>query len=235
MAEGYLLGAVTPEPREITVKAPESVMERIAEVVVDVDLEGLSENAAFTCVPRYYSAAGTELTFDGSKDTSFSDNEVKVSVEIRTMKTVPIVIAVGGQDEVASGYRYTGAEQSITTISVSGLRSRLAELNSISIPEEVLSVAGATEDVTVEIDITEYLPEGISLLLGEEKMLKVTLLVAPLIVKTYEVETVTLNGRHEDYEYYFHNMPLQVQLRALEEDFKGITDEHITANVSPGL
>ena len=232
VAEGYLLGALTPDPSVITVEAPESVIERIALVSVDVNIEGLSENTSVSCTPHYYSEAGTELTFENAKDTVFSSDTVKVDVEIRTMKTVPVVISVGGQDSVASGYRYTGAEQSITTVKVSGLRSRLAELNSIFIPDTDLSVAGASEDTTVEIDLTAYLPDGIALLLGEEKIMKVTLQVAPLIVKTYEVTTVTMTGRNDDYDYFLHNVPLEVQLRALEEDFKGITDEHIAAAVN---
>lgn len=232
VAEGYLLGALTPDPSVITVEAPESVIERIALVSVDVNIEGLSENTSVSCTPHYYSEAGTELTFENAKDTVFSSDTVKVDVEIRTMKTVPVVISVGGQDSVASGYRYTGAEQSITTIRVSGLRSRLAELNSIFIPDTDLSVAGASEDTTVEIDLSAYLPDGIALLLGEEKIMKVTLQVAPLIVKTYEVTTVTMTGRNDDYDYFLHNVPLEVQLRALEEDFKGITDEHIAAAVN---
>ena len=230
-AEGYLLGQITLNPSYITVRAPESVIERIAEAVVTVDIEGLSENTTLSCTPHYYSAAGTELTFEDAKDTTFSTNEVKADVEIRTIKTVPVVIAVGGQDAVASGYRYTGAQQSLSTIRVSGLRSRLAEINSITIPETVLSVAGASADIETEIDLTDYLPEGISLVSGEEETLTVTLLVEPLIVKTYEVNKITLIGEKENYEYIIRNMPLQVQLRALEEDFKEISDEHITATL----
>ncbi len=230
-AEGYLLGQITLNPSYITVRAPESVIERIAEAVVTVDIEGLSENTTLSCTPHYYSAAGTELTFEDAKDTTFSTNEVKADVEIRTIKTVPVVIAVGGQDAVASGYRYTGAQQSLSTIRVSGLRSRLAEINSITIPETVLSVAGASADIETEIDLTDYLPEGISLVSGEEETLTVTLLVEPLIVKTYEVNKITLIGEKENYEYISRNMPLQVQLRALEEDFKEISDEHITATL----
>ena len=231
VAEGYLLGQITLNPSYITVRAPESVIERIAEAVVTVDIEGLSENTTLSCTPHYYSAAGTELTFEDAKDTTFSTNEVRADVEIRTIKTVPVVIAVGGQDAVASGYRYTGAQQSLSTIRVSGLRSRLAEINSITIPETVLSVAGASADIETEIDLTEYLPEGISLVSGEEETLTVTLLVEPLIVKTYEVNKITLIGEKENYEYIIRNMPLQVQLRALEEDFKEISDEHITATL----
>ena len=231
VAEGYLLGQITLNPSYITVRAPESVIERIAEAVVTVDIEGLSENTTLSCTPHYYSAAGTELTFEDAKDTTFSTNEVRADVEIRTIKTVPVVIAVGGQDAVASGYRYTGAQQSLSTIRVSGLRSRLAEINSITIPETVLSVAGASADIETEIDLTEYLPEGISLVSDEEETLTVTLLVEPLIVKTYEVNKITLIGEKENYEYIIRNMPLQVQLRALEEDFKEISDEHITATL----
>ncbi len=227
--EGYLLGPITTTPEEITVKAPKSVIERVAEVVVIVDIEGLSENASISCTPHYYSAAGTELTFEEAKDTYFSAKEVAAEVEIRTIKTVPIVISVGGQDKVPAGYRYTGADQSLSTVQVSGLRSRLAELNSITIPEKVLTVAGATENVTERIDLSDYLPEGISLVNEEESELTVTLLVEPLIVKTYEVENIELKGRKDGYEYTILNMPVQIRLRALEEDFKGISDEHITA------
>lgn len=227
--EGYLLGPITTTPQEITVKAPKSVIERVAEVVIIVDIEGLSENASISCTPHYYSAAGTELTFEEAKDTYFSAKEVTAEVEIRTIKTVPIVISVGGQDKVPAGYRYTGADQSLSTVQVSGLRSRLAELNSITIPEKVLTVAGATENVTERIDLSDYLPEGISLVNEEESELTVTLLVEPLIVKTYEVENIELKGRKDGYEYTILNMPVQIRLRALEEDFKGISDEHITA------
>ncbi len=231
VADSYLLGGFTTDPAYVTVEAPESVIERIAKVAVSVNIEGLSDNTSFVCTPHYFSTGGTELSFENAKDTVFSTDEITVSVEIRTMKTVPVVIAVGGQDEVASGYRYTGAEQSLSTIRVSGLRSRLAEINSISIPDTVLSVAGASEDLTYEIDLSDYLPDGIGLLLGEESTLTVTLQVAPLIVKTYEIDTIDLIGKKDDYEYLFLNMPMQVQLRALEEDFKGITDEHIAATL----
>ena len=228
-ADGYFLGAVTKEPVFITVRAPESVLERIAEVRVSVDLNGLTENASFACTPVYYSTVGAELSFENAKDTSFSHDEVIVDVEILTMKTVPVVINVAGQDAVAAGYRYTGAQQSVGSVKVSGLRSLLAALTSVTIPEADLSVAGASGDKTVNIELADYLPEGIELMDGEDPVLTVTLQVAPLIVKTYEVEDIKLSGENTAYEYVIRNAPLRVQLRALEDDFKAISDEHIQA------
>ena len=229
-AEGYLLGAVSSEPGFIAVRAPQSVLERIAEVRVSVNVQGLTENASFTCTPAYYTTIGSQLDFAGAKDSEASADEVRVDVEILTTKTVPVVINVGGQDEVASGYRYTGAEQSLTTVQVSGLRSRLASVTAITIPEEVLSVAGASEDVSVNIPLADYLPEGLSLVEGEEDTLTVTMQVAPLIIRNYEVDHIDLIGANEEeYNYFFHNMPMKVQLRALEEDFKVITSDHISA------
>lgn len=231
LADGYLLGAVTADPEIITVKAPESVIERLSEVKVFVDLQDLQDNAAFTCTPHYYSAAGTEMTFENAKDTTLSTDDVKVDVEILTMKTVPVVINVAGQDEVASGYRYTGAQQSVTSVKVSGLRSRLAALNSVTIPETDLSVAGASDDVTVNLALTKYLPEGIELVDGEQPVMTVVLLVEALTVKTLEVERIDLIGQNSSYEYHIRTKNVHVQLRALEEDFKGITEQHITATL----
>ena len=231
LADGYLIGSVKADPEYITVKAPESVIERIAEVRVSVDLNGLTDNASFDCTPQYYSTVGSELDLGIAKETVVSHDSVRVDVEILTMKTVPVVINVAGQDEVASGYRYTGAQQSVAAVKVWGLRSRLAALTSVTIPDADLSVAGASEDVTVEIELSKYLPEGIELVDGEEPVLTVILQVAPLIVKTCDVETVTLNGKNPNYEYILRNMPLHIQLRALEEDFKGITEQHITATL----
>ena len=231
LAEGYLIGSIKRDPENITVKAPESVIERIADVRIEVNLEGLTDNASFTCKPVFYTVTGSELDLTTARETVVSHEEVTVNVEILTMKTVPVVINVAGQDEVASGYRYTGAQQSVTSVMVSGLRSRLAALTSITIPDSDLSVSGASEDVTVKIPLADYLPEGTALIDGEDPILTVVLQVEQLVVQTCEVETVTLTGKKPDYEYILRNTPLQIQLRALKEDFKGNTEDHITATL----
>ncbi len=229
LADGYLIGSVKADPAYITVKAPESVIERIAEVRVSVNLDGLTDNATISCIPVYYSTVGAVLDLSTARETEISHDTVDVDVEILTMKTVPVVINVGGQDEVAQGFRYTGAQQSVAAIKVSGLRTRLAALASVTVPETDLSVAGASKDLTVEVTLSEYLPEGIALVDGEEPVLTVVLQVAPLIVKTYEVN-ITLSGEKTNLEYTILN-PLRIQLRALEEDFKGITEERVSATL----
>lgn len=231
LPDGYLLGDVTARPRTVQVNAPESVMERIASVRVNINIDGLTDNASFECPLRYYSEGGSLLNFDNAEHTGFSIDSTTVTAEIWTMKIVPVVIAVSGQSETASGFRYTGAMQSLNTIKVSGLRSRLAALNAISIPEEVLSVAGADGAVTYEVPLKDYLPEGISLVSGQDETLKVTLTVEPLIIKTYSLPAVNIVGRTSGYTYTVTSKSLSIQLRALEEDFKGITEDHIKAEI----
>ena len=229
LADGYLIGSVKANPAYITVQAPESVIERIAEARVSIELKDLTDNTVFTCTPVFYSTVGAELDLSTARETVVSHDEVQVEVEILTMKTVPVVINVGGKDEVAQGYRYTGAQQSVSAVNVSGLRSRLAVLTSVTIPETDLSVAGASRDLTIEIALSQYLPEGIELVDGEETVLTVVLQVAPLTLKTFEVNNIKLVGQKTNLEYTFLNAPLRIQLRALEEDFKGITEEDIAA------
>ena len=229
LADGYLIGSIKPVPEYITVKAPESVIERIAEVRVSVDLKDLTDNTTVSCTPVFYSTVGAELDLATAKETEVSHDEVQVEIEVLTMKTVPVVINVSGQDEVASGYRYTGAVQSVASVRVSGLRTRLAALTSVTIPETDLSVAGASRDLTVEVPLAQYLPEGIALVDGEEPVMTVVLQVAPLTVKVFEVSNIKLNGEKNNLEYTILDAPLRLQLRALEEDFKGMTEDLIAA------
>ena len=44
-----------------------------------------------------------------------------------------------------------------------GLRTLLASLQTITIPGDSLDITGASSNVTVSVDLNEYLPEGIEL------------------------------------------------------------------------
>ena len=77
------------------------------------------------------------------------------------MKNLPLDFEVTGT--TASGYQYTGVECSIKSVSVLGLKNSLASVNKITIPSSVLSVAGATQDKVVTVNLNDYLPEDVSL------------------------------------------------------------------------
>ena len=58
------------------------------------------------------------------------------------VKTLALDFQVSG--EVADGYRMTGIDCDVTSVSVAGLRSVLANMNTLPIQSPELSVEGAT-------------------------------------------------------------------------------------------
>ncbi|MFR5733558.1 MAG: hypothetical protein ACLUD2_18130 [Clostridium sp.] len=55
-----------------------------------------------------------------------------------------------------------------------GLKNSLASVNKITIPSSVLSVAGATQDKVVTVNLNDYLPEDVSLANADDANVTIT-------------------------------------------------------------
>ena len=235
LADGYLLGRMTASPRFVTVTAPESVIERIASAVVTVDLANMAERFDYSADIEFRTESGTPLHLETLAETSVSTTSATVTVEVLSVSTVPIAISVIGQTEVADGYRYTGYKQSKSSVVVSGLKSSLATLSSIIISGETLSVAGASEDVTYSVNLGDYLPDGISLLSAEDATLEVTLYIEEMVTKSFDLlSRLRLLNRVTGYEYTTLSRTLNVNIRALEDDFKDFDPTQVSVSIDVG-
>ena len=121
---------------------------------------------------------------------------------------------------MADGYRYTGIESSRPSVAVNGLKSDLANINSITIPSSELNMDGATGDKEVTLDISKYLPEGVYLSDESSKEVKVVIKVEALESRTFELKTSQIKrvGYHSDYEYQYDRDSVNVVIRGLKED-----------------
>ncbi len=230
VAEGFLLGKVEAKPSVVTVKAPVSVVEQIADAAVTVDVNGLSESETKTQDIVFYREDGSVLRFDNAKDTTFSAKTAAVNVEVLSVKQLPIVVSVGGMDKVADGYRFTGTTQSAASVKVSGMKSKLANISAVTIPDTDITVEGASTNLSVNIDLESYLPEGVTLVAGEEKILNVIMHVEILKVKNYSMgDRLELTGMDPEYEYSPEKPELILTFRALEDDFEHFDPAEIKA------
>ena len=59
----------------------------------------------------------------------------------------------------------------------------LNKVAKIAIPDDVLDMSGATEDVETTVDITSYLPDGTSLVLAADAKVEVKVKVEPITTK----------------------------------------------------
>ncbi len=234
-AEGYIIGEASAVPNQVTVRAPQSFAERVRQAVVNVDVSGASETVTAQSTIQLLDAYGDVMsTTDlGEGDFSISSETVDVTVEVLSIKEVPITVSVSGVDQVADGYRYTGYTVEPDTVRLSGLRSAMGQVASIEIPSSVASVADASGDVVLTVSLAEYLPNGVTLAEGEPAEITVTLRVEPLEEQTISVPVsiLTVEGLEEGMEYSFTGSTFSMRVRGLAEDLEHLTDESLSGTV----
>ena len=143
VAKGYYVGEKTATPNIITVSGPQSKIESIEEVVVDVDVSGKSISFQKDATPKVYDADGNLL--DSSKFT-FSENNITVNLELYKTKEINLQFTVSGKP--AYGYSCVWVEYEPKTITVAGKDEELDKItNYLSITE---SIIGKTESVSEE-------------------------------------------------------------------------------------
>ncbi|MCD7708902.1 MAG: hypothetical protein LUI02_03410, partial [Clostridiales bacterium] len=170
VAEGYALGEVTvTNPNVLKISGPESIVSTVDSVVATIDVDGMSVNISDNVVPRLYDAAGR--TIDTTRLT-LSSTTVTVSARILSVKTIPLNFSTVGTPMM--GYSVASITGTLSEVQVKGTAATLNPILSIDIPDELFDVTGLTEDMVSEIDITEYLPEGVELVDAADAKVTVT-------------------------------------------------------------
>ncbi len=192
-ADGYLVGDTEVSPNVVNIKAPESVMEQIHRVIVQVDVDGMSTDVKRKSVPLILiDGNGKVIDYAENEHITISAVSLLAGADILRYQSVPIHLKADGQ--VADGYRYTGMELSRNSVSVKGTRDVMAGVSQIAIPssEEALDLTDLTGNKEGIIDILPYLPEGTELLYEEERYITVVLKVEKLERKSVHISTDVL-------------------------------------------
>ncbi len=207
-AEGYTIGEISTNRNSVTVTAPESLIDKLRSATMTVNVDGASQSLNVTRELVLRDAYGIDLL--GGDEYSLSDvelsvNMVRASIEILNTTSVGLSAVVKDTNRVAPGYRYTGVTIKPEKINVSGLKATLAAISSIEIQDDQLTVNGATENVTVVLDINNYLPDGVYLTDNNSGRVSVTMRIEELEQRTIQMPTkdITVNNVPEGLEYSF--------------------------------
>lgn len=157
--EGFMVGSVSTDQNLVRISGPKSVISQVSKAQAEVDISGFSNNINTESEVRLYDAEGNEIT---AANIEKSISKVKVSVEILERKVLPLTCEVTGTPE--DGFQFTGEITfSKGTVAVAGKSKILESVEAITIPAGVLDMTDASEDVTVLVDINQYLPDGVVL------------------------------------------------------------------------
>lgn len=139
-------------PSDVEVKGAESVVDRVAEVRVKLDVKNLSETwEIFSEVPTAWSKDGKLI-----KNVTISAQSVEVEAIMFHTKQVPLELKVTGTPDK----KYGSAEVTIPKeITIKGTAASLERVTSIN--AESVDISDVKKSKTVAV--TPYLPQGIKL------------------------------------------------------------------------
>lgn len=229
VADGCAVGEVAIVTTNLLkISGPSSVTSRIDTVEATINVEGMNSDITDTVVPVLYDVDGNVI--DTTK-LKMSLNTVTVSAQILKTKDVPVEFAITGN--VAKDYMIKGIEYSPQTVRLKGEAAVLNTVNKVSVPAEVLDVTGAVADVATTVDISSYLPDGISLVLASDAKVEVKVKIEAMVKKSFEipVSALTVENLPETEKINFLLEDLTVEIAGAESDMKKLSAEDIKGTV----
>lgn len=218
--EGYALNGITIDPEHIYVEGPVSQVGQISDVGIEINIEGLTEDAGAAAELVFYDANGNRLSL--SDRVTANTTEVNYYVTINRVKKLNLDFEVSGT--AAPGYQYAGLECDTKTVSVIGLRTNLAAFNKITIPASELSIQGATADKVVKVDLRNYLPEGVEMVQNEDNEIEIRLRVERLETRSFSLSESDIRKAGESDRYLYTLTPERcvVTVQGLKEDLDSL-------------
>lgn len=187
-SDGFSVGEVKLDKTNVVVTGPVSVIGQISQIGVEIDVSGLDSDESGRAELKYFDANGNAFVISDSRVSKSFDN-VGYSLVMLNGRTLVLNFDVGGS--AAQGYKFTGAESTTKSIQVRGQPEVLEGLDSITVPASALSVEGATGDVSLTVDIKNFLPANVTAV-GDTKV-NVTLKVEALDKKSLTLTVNDLN------------------------------------------
>ena len=149
-------------------------------------------------------------------------------MNVFSVKEVPLKFSTVGTPK--DGYSLTDVECDVQTVKIAG--NNVSDIDSITIPSDVLDVEGKSTDVNISIDISGYLPEGVILYNDENAKVNVVAKIEKLVVKKFKILTKDIEVKNLPAGYrmsYTDGNAITVQLRGLS----GVLDNFSEDSLAP--
>ncbi|MCI5920217.1 MAG: CdaR family protein [Roseburia sp.] len=229
VADGCAIGDVSIDTTNVVnVSGPKSIVSKINSAVATINVDGMTDDITDNVIPVLYDADGNVI------DTT----KLKLSIDVVTVTakilgTKEVELAVDTMGEPADGYEVTGTEFSPGTVKIKGTASVLNAVTKIEIPVEVLDISGATSDFVKEIDVTSYLPDGVSLVDKSENKVTVTVHVEEVVTKDFDVpvSNLSITNVASNYNAAFEVETVKITVSGLASDMNRLNVANISGTV----
>lgn len=183
--DGYVLGKVTPNPAYVNIQGGESQVNRIKKVIAKADVSGISQNGSVEAELILYDS-NDKIIDQALLGNNLGDEGLKVNVEVLRTKIVPLKFETSAI-KTAPGYVMASVGYEPKSLVVAGTSEELKELSEVVIPSGALVYTNLKQSQIVDVDVKDYLPEGIRL--ADETLSKV---VVTIQVEKSGTKTITI-------------------------------------------
>lgn len=229
--DGYLVGDITTDQNLVRISGPQSVIDQIAKAAVDVNITGMTSDIVTNADIVLYDVDDNVINA-----SNITQNIKSVGVKVSIWQTidVPVIYHVSGT--AAAGYRATGeVEGNGETVKIAGKSNVLKNITEIDIPEEAIDITDQTGDYVTEVDISQYLPDGVFLASSDDAVKTVTVYIAPEVSKKLEIrqERVRIINLPEGYDASISGLDesFVIEVIGLSRDVSGLQANSINGVV----
>lgn len=191
-ASGYVVGTQEVSDSFVEVSAPNSILRKIKKVVLSVDLTNKSADFTVSSQPTLLDEEGNVINLDST--VTIDKDAINVKVIMNRIKRVSLNFSTTGVP--ASGYELIGLQYSPTEVSIRGTEEDVQGIDAITVPETLININNATGNVTVNIDISSYLPEGVVLNDESQKVIQVTAQIQEPASETFTINSTNVELRN---------------------------------------
>lgn len=233
VADGCALGDVAiSSTNVIKVSGPASIVNTITSAAATINVEGMATDIVDSVVPVLYDADGNNVDITKLK---LSLQTVSISAQILNTKDVSILFETKGK--VAEGYRLKSVTCKPTTVRIKGKTDVLNTIDNVTVPEEVLDITDLSESFEKTVDITSYLPSGISLVISSEAKVDVEVAIEEVETRTYQISASKLKvtGLTDEYKASFADEYAEISVTASVEALDELEDAGLKASVDAQL
>lgn len=222
--DGYTIGHLKSDPEKITIRGPKTVVDRIARVSAEVDVSGLSENAKLPAKMVIYDKENNVVD-QTLLTNNLGKKGIGVEVELYSVKSVGISVDKS-KIHAKEGYHIGKVSPEPKEILVIGEKEVLDKVSEIKVPADGIRLEDLTERVEEQIDITQYLPNGVQLLDENTRNIVVNIWVGQEGVQIFDLSlnSLVVNNLASDLEINFGNaVDLEFQIKGEDKILKNFT------------
>ena len=183
-SNGFIVSDVDLAVSSVIVTGPESLIDEVSTAVVNADIAGIKKDMSVTHLIKLTDSVG-RLIEDSRLE--MSDNSTEVTIVVNQIKEVPISCGFSGNP--VGGYAVNGmAMANPSSVRLTGRGENFDDIDVIYISPDDVSVEGAMAEVKQLVDISNYLPTGVSFADEEfNPIVEVTVAIEPTEHKVISV------------------------------------------------